>query len=204
MKPSPNRQGFSLIEILIVVAIASSVVLIVSNLSGNVSLLNGLVSQELQSKSDITQTMQIMTSEVRSAGPSASGAYPIDSAGTSSFVFYSDSNEDGKVERIRYFLASSTVWRGVIMPTGTPAAYPTATETMTDMIDNVVIPSSTTLLFRYYDASYTGTQPSMTSTADVTGIRLVGISFYTDIKPRQSPGPQYFSILINIRNLRSN
>ena len=204
MKNSSNRGGFSLIEIIVVVAIASSIVLIVSNLSGNVSLLNGLVSQELQSKSDITQTLQIVTREIRSAAPSASGAYPIDSAATSSFVFYSDSNNDGKVDRVRYFLASSTVFRGVIIPTGTPATYPTATETMTDMIDSVSVPSSTTLLFKYYDSSYTGIQSAMTSTVDVTPIRMVGISFYTDVKPQQSPGPQYFSTLINIRNLRSN
>ncbi len=196
------KNGFSLIEILIVVAIASSIVLVVSNLSGNVSILNSLVSQELQSKSDINQTLQIVTTEIRSAGPSASGAYAISAAATSSFVFYSDTNGDGIAERVRYFLASSSIYRGVIQPTGTPATYPTSSEVTTSMVDNVIIPSSTVLL-SYYDTSYTGTQPAMTSTADVASIRLVRVSFYSDVKPQQSPGPQYFSVLVDIRNLRS-
>lgn len=197
------KKGFSLIEIIIVVAIASSIVLIVSNLSGNISLLNGFVSQELQSKSDISQTLQIVTTEIRSAGLSANGAYAIVSAATSSFIFYSDVDESGPAERVRYYLASSTIYRGVISATGTPATYPTSTEVVTDMIDSVIIPSST-VLFSYYDSSYSGTQAAMTSTVDVSPIRLVRISFYADVKPQQSPGPQYFSTLVDIRNLRSN
>jgi len=197
------RNGFSLVEILIVIAIATSLVLVVSSLSGNVNVLNNLVSQELQSKSDINQTLQIVTGYIRSAGPSANGAYPIDAAGTSSFAFYSDSDADGAVERVRYFFASSSIYRSVIQPTGTPPAYPTATEVLTDLIDNVIIPTSTSL-FNYYDASYTGTQPAMTSTANIATIRLVGVSFSSDVQPRQSPGPQHFSILVDIRNLRSN
>lgn len=202
------RSGFSLIEILIVIAIGTSLVFVVASLNSNVNVLNNLVSQELQAKSDVNQALQVMTSDIRSASISANGAYPIDAAGTSSFAFYGDPDGDGVVERVRYFLASSTVssssiWRGIIQPTGTPATYPTATEALTDMIDNIIIPTSTPL-FSYYDTSYTGTQPAMTSTAAVQNIRLVGVSFLSDVNPKKSPAPQYFSILVDIRNLRSN
>jgi prepilin-type N-terminal cleavage/methylation domain-containing protein len=197
------RQGFSLVEIIIVVAIAASIVIVVSNLSGNISLLNGLVSQELQTKSDINQTLQIMTTQIRSACTSANGAYPIVSAATSSFIFYSNGDDNGVLQRVRYFLSSSTIWRGTIQPAGTPATYPTATEIVTDMVDNVIIPSSTAL-FSYYSAAYTGTQAAMTSTLDVSPIRMVLMSFTADVNPKQSPGVQYFSIASDIRNLRSN
>lgn len=197
------RQGFSLIEILVVVAIASAIVLVASNLNSNVSVLNSLVSQQLQSKSDITQTLQIVTTDIRSASASANGGYPIESAATSSFVFYSDPDGDGLAERIRYFLASSSIYRGITQPTGTPAVYVTSTETVTNMFDNIIL-SSTTPLFSYYDASYAGSQPAMTSTVDVSPIRMVGIAFSADVQPMQSPGPQFFSTLIAIRNLRSN
>ncbi len=198
-----NRQGFSLIEILVVVAIGASIVIVVSNLASNVSVLNLLVSQELQTKSDINQTLQIITTDIRSAEPSANGAYPIDSAGTSSFAFYSDISKNGLAQHVRYFLSSTTIWRGVIQPTGTPATYPTATEVLTDMIDHVIMPASSSL-FSYYDSNYTGTQSALTSTADVSPIRVVGMSFLSDTAPQQSPGPQYFSTAIDIRNLRSN
>jgi prepilin-type N-terminal cleavage/methylation domain-containing protein len=199
-----DRRGFSLAEILIVAAIAASFVVVVSNLSGNVNLLNGLVSQQLQSKSDIAQTLQIMTSEIRSAGPSQSGAYPIDSATTSSFAFYSDINKDGSMEHVRYFLASSSIYKGVIEPTGTPATYPTSSEVILDIIDNIVAPTTSTPLFSYYDANYTGTQAALPSPIIISSVRLVGISFGSDVQPKQSPGPEYFSSLVDIRNLRSN
>lgn len=185
------------------VAIASSIVFVVSSLSGNVSGLNGLVSQELQSKSDISQTLQIMTSEIRSAGPSGNGSFPIDVAGTSTFGFYSDIGKDGSVEHIRYFLASSSIEKGVIKPTGTPATYPTSTEIVTDLIDNVII-GTTTPLFAYYDSNYTGSQAPLPQPVDLSQVRIVRVSFYSDTKATQAPTAQFFSTLVDIRNLRSN
>jgi prepilin-type N-terminal cleavage/methylation domain-containing protein len=202
-KIGSNRNGFSLLEILIVVAIAASVVMVVSGLSGNVNILNGLVSQQLQSKSDIEQTLQIMTTEIRSSEPSGSGAYAIDSASTSSFAFYSDINKNGLPDHVRYFLSSSTIYKGVIAPTGTPATYPTSSETVTDIIDHVSVTTSTPL-FQYYDASYSGTQGPMSVPPVVANIRLVQVSFDADVQPQTAPGPEYFSILVDIRNLRSN
>jgi prepilin-type N-terminal cleavage/methylation domain-containing protein len=199
-----RQNGFSLVEVLIVVAIAASLVIVATNFSGNVSGLNTLISQQLQSKSDTSATLQIVTSEIRSASPSQNGAYPIDSASTSSFAFYSDINKDGKTEHLRYFLASSTIYKGVISPTGTPATYPTSSEIVTDIIDQVIVPTSTPL-FRYFNANYTGTQAALSVPVNISNIRLIGLSFFTAAaNSQQSQAPQYFSELIDIRNLRSN
>jgi prepilin-type N-terminal cleavage/methylation domain-containing protein len=197
------RNGFSLVEILIVVAISVSVIFVVGNFNGSINLLNGLVSQELQSKSDITQTLQILTTEVRSAGIAQNGAFAIAGVNTSSFIFYSSINKNWITERVRYFYSSSTIYKGVIEPTGTPAMYPSSSETVTDVIDNVVLPTSTPL-FQYYDASYVGSQAALAYPIDTATIRLVAVSFGAIVKPQQSPGPQNFSILVDIRNLRSN
>lgn len=198
-----RRGGFSVLEVLIVIAIGVSLIFVIGKLNDNIGLLNNLVSQQLQSKSDISQTLQIITTEIRSAAPSAAGAYPIESASTSSFAYFSDINKDGTVEHIRYFLASSTIYKGVIYPTGSPALYPTSTETLTDLIDSVVV-STSTPLFQYYDANYSGTSSPMTYPILISSIRLISISFGADIKPNVAPGPTNFSTLINIRNLRSN
>jgi prepilin-type N-terminal cleavage/methylation domain-containing protein len=204
IKNLKNRQGFSLAEVLIVVAIAASVVVVVSNLGNNITLLNGFVSQQLQSASDITQTLQIITTEIRSAEPAANGAYPIDAAASSSFAFYSDINKNGTADHVRYFFASSTIYKGVIAPVGNPASYPTSSEVITDIIDHVIAPTTSTPLFQYYDASYTGTQTSLSAPIVIPSIRILELSFNADIQPKQAPGPEYFSILVDIRNLRSN
>lgn len=200
-----RRNGFSLIEVLIVVVIAAALVVVVSNFSTNTSSLNGLITDELQAKSDISQTLEIMTGEIQSAQTSADGAYPIDFASTSSLAFYDDINNNGTIEHIRYFLSSSTIYRGVINPTGTPATYPTSTEIVTDEIDNVSVTTSTPL-FSYYGASYTGTQSPLSSPIAVSSIRLVQVAFTSEINknPSQPSVPEYFSTFVDIRNLDSN
>lgn len=204
--PNPlknSRGGFSLIEVLIVVIIAASIVLVVSNLSGNVSSLNGLISRELQSKSNTDQILQLVTTDIRSASVSANGAYPIVSAASSSFVFYSDGGNGGIVKRVRYYLASSTIFRGITQPTGTPAIYDASNEMLTNIIDGVSV-STSTPLFRYYDSAYTGTQAALSSTLDVTPIRVVGVAFLAAVQSGQTSTLQAFTRFIDIRNLRSN
>ena len=202
--PPDRRAGFSLLEILIVIAIAAGVVLVVGNFSNNIGSLNGLVGQELQSKSDVSQVLQTATNEIRSMTTSAAGAYPIDVAGTTTFAFYDDFNQNGTPDHIRYFYASSSLWKGVIAPTGTPATYPTSTEVVTDMVDNVIGISTSSPLFTYYDSSATGTRAPLAQPVNISVIRLVGISFTVNSNASHTSAPQGFSQLVDIRNLKSN
>ena len=202
-----NRSGFSLAEVLIVVAIAASIVVVVANLNGAVNLLNGLVGQQLQSASDISDELQTMTAEIRSAETSQNGAYPIDSASTSSFAFYSDINKNGNVEHVRYFYATGTIYRGVITPTGTPVTYPTSSEVVTSIIGNIVPPATSSPVFSYYDDTYTGSQSPMTYPLLIPSVRLVDISFkvqQNQTSTSQRSPLQYFSSLVNIRILKDD
>jgi len=65
--------------------------------------------------------------------------------------------------------------------------------------------ASSTPLFSYYDANYTGTSAAMSFPVNVANIRIVGMNFYTSAaNSQQSETPQFFSAFIDIRNLRSN
>ncbi|MDE2019037.1 MAG: prepilin-type N-terminal cleavage/methylation domain-containing protein [Patescibacteria group bacterium] len=199
----PSRSGFSLLEIIIVIAVAATIVLVVGNFSNNTVALQGLVTQELQSKSDAAIVIQTAANEIRGMSQSANGAYPIAAAGTTTFIFYSDINKNGTPLRIRYFLASSSLYKGVTVATGSPATYPTSTETVADVLDNIVTPSSTPI-FTYYDSSYTGTQQPLAQPVTVSAIRLVGIQFTVNSNASKTSEPQGFSTLVDIRNLKSN
>ena len=50
--------------------------------------------------------IETMVKEIREAREGDDGSYPIELAGDKEFVFYSDIDEDGKVERVRYFLGT--------------------------------------------------------------------------------------------------
>lgn len=203
MRKNDTRGGFSLVEVLIASVIAVGFIFLIVAFQGNLNSLQNFTSQKLQSRQDIDQTMQIMTTAIRSAGPSSIGSYPIESASTSSFVFYSDINKDGLFDRVRYFLGTSTLQEGVTKPTGNPLVYVTSTEIVTTEINDLVMTTSTPL-FSYYDANYTGAQPAMSYPLNISQIRLIKFSFYADVNASSSPTPEFFSQLVDIRNLRSN
>jgi len=203
MKPSDSRRGFSLIEVLIASLIGVSFIYIISAFRGNLASLQDLTSQKLQSNQDIEQTVQFMTTAIRSAGPSSVGSYPIESAGTSSFVFFSDIYRNGTFERIRYFLGTSTLQEGITIPAGNPLAYNTSTEIVTTQINSVVLVSSTPF-FTYYDSNYIATQTPMSYPLTIANIRLIKFTFDADVNQSSSPIPEYFSQMVDIRNLRSN
>lgn len=198
-----NRSGFSLIEVLIASIIAVMFVFVLSSFQTNLNSLQSFTSQKLQSRQDIDETIQIMTTAIRSGGPSSVGGYPIESASTSSFVFFSDIYHNGTFERVRYFLGTSTLQQGITIPSGNPLAYVTSTEIVTTQINDLVL-SSSTPFFTYYDSNYTGTQSPMSYPLTIANIRLVQFSFTADINQSSTPTPEYFSQMVDIRNLRSN
>lgn len=200
-----NRQsGFSLIEIIIAAAILSVLVFVIASLRNNVNTLGNLVTQKLQSRQDIDRVMDQMVTEIRSAAPSSQGAYPIDSASTSSLVFYSDVDSDGLFERIRYTVGSTTLDRGVIKPSGNPLTYATSSERVATLISNLTRTTSSPV-FSYYGDDYTGTQPPLAPTSTLaSAVRLVRVTLYVDVRPREAPKPAFVSQLINIRNLRDD
>lgn len=203
IKTAKNRAGFSIFEVVIVTALFAIVLLAVASLRGNLGVLENLINQKLQSRADLAQTLQIFVTELRSAGPSSLGSYPIEAAATSSIVFYSDVDKDGLFERLRYSFVSSTIEKGVTEPTGNPLTYATSSETVTTVVNYVVWQASTTI-FTYYDTNYTGSEAAMTPPINVSDVRLVKISIYADVNPETSPAPVFFTNTVNIRNLRSN
>ncbi len=203
-----RRGGFSLFEVILVMALFSSTLFVVVRFRSNLDLLQNIVNQKLQSRQDIDQTFQRLVTDVRSAGPSSLGGYAIEDAASSSFTFYSDIDKDGIFERVRYFLASSTsatttLQRGLVEPTGSPLSYVTSTEVITMAVANIVN-TSTIQLFAYYDANYTGSESPLSAPISTTAVRIVKISLLADVNPTTAPVATLFSDTVSIRNLRSN
>lgn len=203
MKPQ-SREGFSVVEVIISAAVFSILIFVVASLRTNVDTLTNLVSQKLQSRQDIDRAMDQMVTEIRSASPSSQGAYPVESATTSSLVFFSDVDSDGLFERIRYTVGTSTLDRGVTKPSGSPLVYSTSSETVSTLISNLTKTTSSNV-FTYYGEGYTGSQAALPATGTLaSAIRLVRVTVYVDVRPREAPKPAYVSQLISIRNLRDD
>ena len=104
-----GRQGFSFIEVVITMGLAVGMVFVLSSLRKNAGDLENLVNQKLRSRQDFEQAFQVLITELRSAGNSEQGAYPLISGTTTSISFYSDIDSDGLSEQVRYFIATTTL-----------------------------------------------------------------------------------------------
>lgn len=153
-----------------------------------------------QSQQELQLATQNMSMEMQTMQPSNGGAYPIAQVGTSTVTFFSDLDEDGLMEQIRYFLDGATLKKGVTKPTGNPPiAYNSQNETINDVAHYI---TANAPIFTYYADGYTGTQPPLAYPINISQIQLIGI----DLSAQQSGmnEPITFSLKITPRNLRTN
>lgn len=194
-----TNRGFTLIEILVAMAITSFCVVFVTYFTINVAGFGNDLSSRLESEFELQLTLRAMISEIRSMGPGGNGAYPIAIATASTFAFYSDIEGDGTFEQIRYFLDGTTLKKGVTQPTATePVLYPSADEVVSESV-HYLVPG---ILFTYYSEGLPGDVPPLTSPLDVVDIRMIQISGTVDRDSTQPPLPTTLSTMVTVRNLR--
>jgi prepilin-type N-terminal cleavage/methylation domain-containing protein len=93
--PSKQVSGFTLIETMVVVAIFLILLLGSTTLYTDTVNTSTILTGNLNAQIDVRKAFNSMTADIRSASPSAGGAYAIDTASSSYFAFYSDINNDG-------------------------------------------------------------------------------------------------------------
>ncbi len=197
--------GFTIIEaivsIAIILAIGSGIIAFERSV-----LMNAKVAQsELNSGQQVRRTLSGFVADLRSATQSAAGAYAIESAATNTLSFFANVDSDSSIERVRYFVATGTLRRGVIKPTGT--TYNSANEKISTMINDLSNPTSTPI-FSYYDTGYDGFTSSSTdplpTPINIPSIRMVKISVVVNPNGVRSPIMQTYTTQVSIRNLKDN
>lgn len=197
-----QNKAFTLVEVLITMAIFSIIMGAIGFFARDIFYYNNIFSSGLTSYDEAKNILQPIASEIRGASPSSLGAYSIENASNTSFIFFTDINNDGLKERIRYFVSGTTLKRGVIIPSGSPLKYLSGNETVTDVIPN--IRNGTTQIFTYYDANYNGSTAPLSQPVSITSIRLVKITLIIDVDPNRPPDPITVTTQVNIRNLKDN
>lgn len=201
-KKFKNNRGFTLVEVLVTMGIFLVILGAIGLFARDTIFYNNVFSGGLTSYDQAKKVLQPVSSEIRSASPSSLGAYSIESATDTSFVFFTDTNSDGLKERVRYFLSNNVLKRGVISPSGSPLQYLSANEVITDVVTN--LKNGATPIFTYYDSNYNGNTNPLTQPVSITTIRLVKITLMIDVDPNRSPLPMTVTTQVNLRNLKDN
>jgi len=193
------NKGFTLIELIISIAIFSGLAFIISMFSLDVLDFGIFLGDNIVAQQEIHVTVRSLVAELRAMSQSANGSYLIESASQNSLVFYSDTDGDGLTERIRYFLSGTTLMKGVIKPEGIPIVYLPENERTTESVHNIYSPAGN--LFSYYDSSFTGSESELSFPINIPSVRLVKVNLTADPNPLDPSSRISFYTFVNIRNL---
>jgi prepilin-type N-terminal cleavage/methylation domain-containing protein len=204
MKMSKLRQGFTVIEILTVIGILSIVLsgiaafMIYAFQSYSFSFAEyGAV--EL-ARSSVTR----INRDIREIRTGETGGWPIINASDNSFSFYSDVTNDGKADRVRYFLDGTSLKRGVIEASGSPLSYPAASEKISYAATGVY--NGTNPVFRYYNGNWpsdTANNP-LPAALRITATRYVTVYLNIKTNPSSTTGAFELTTGIQIRSMKDN
>lgn len=205
-------RGFSMVEVVVSIAIITLLTGSIVTLQRNIFMNSKVLQSSMIAQHQVRKTLEGFSSEVRSATMSAGGAYAIESAGTSSIVFFSNIDIDASIERVRYFYATSSntgstytvLKKGVTKPVGT--LYNPANEQISTVMLDVKNGTSTPI-FTYFDSSYNGTASStapLVQPVSIPSIRLIKIFVAVDPNAARSPVYQTYSTQVSVRNLKDN
>lgn len=195
-------SGFTLLELIISMGIFTLVLLAIGSFSRNIIYYNGVFTGGLTSYDQANKILQPISSEIRSASPSSLGSYAIEKTGTTEFIFFSDIDNNGLKERIRYYLSGLNLIRGVIIPSGSPLQYSSSNETTSTIVKGIRNGSSS--IFTYYNSNYNGSTAPLTQPVSVLSVRLVKITLIIDDDPNRPPAPITVTTQVNMRNLKDN
>lgn len=196
------KRGFSVIELLITVFVFTTLSIAIYTLFRSLSSSNRVLSASITAQDEARKVLKPLVGEVRDASTSSTGAYAIHAASNTEFSFYTNIDSDAQIERVRYFLDGTILKKGVIHPTGSPLAYDTGTETVTEVIHHMA--NGATPIFTYYDRNYTGTQAALSTPILISSVRLLKIYVIIDPLGASSPSPTIMTTQVQLRNLKDN
>lgn len=193
------RSGFTLIEMLVVIALTSVVLLALTFLIQYFYKTNAYALEQTQAVNSARQSVETAMHDLREATYGADGSYPIASAATSTVTFYASVSGTTAVEKVRYYLSGTTLYRGTTESGGSPPSYAGQPESTTLVVDNIRNGTSTPL-FAYYDADGN----ALSAPVNVAQVASVQIDVRTDVNPNRAPEVYTLIGSATLRNLHDS
>ncbi len=201
MHTTPQRlSGFTLTEVIVVCAIFSLLFAAIMSTIVTFYRVNTYTLAQAQEVQHARRGMELLVRDIREMTFGDDGTYPLVEMSTNTIAFYSDIDRDNSVEYVRYFLATTTLYKYVYNATGTPLSYGTTTPNeqyiISEYVRNITQATST---FRYYMEN--NLPASATST--ITDIRYIGVNLIVNVDPARTPGQFVIYSSAAPRNLKT-
>lgn len=191
------RRGFSFIEMVVVIGIFSMTMISVTSSILYFYRSNTYSVEQVRAIFSGRRGIDNFTRDMREATYAEDGSYPVASIGTSTITFYADVDSQSDVEKIRYFLDSGDLKRGIIKASGSPLGY-TGSESISIMSDYVRNLEKNVNIFSFQTA--TGTV--ITNASSTQKVRFVLMSLVVNVNPNRLPEEFLLRGSSSIRNLK--
>lgn len=196
-----KNQGFSMFDVIVSLGIFMLLIVVIITLQVSIFKNNKIINSRAAIDRQSTIILRRFSTEVRTAQTSHTGNFALASTTDSVLTFYSDTNSDSVIERIRYFVENGVLKRGLIIPTGQPYEYDSDNEIIQTYVTDI-IPSPP--YFLYYDDSYDGVVITDPLTQPVTPEDVQLVELLLAIDPNT---PEQKEIILNtkamIRSLKN-
>lgn len=202
MKQQAN--GFTLLELILATFIFA---LIASGVAGFAVYYFQNYSFSFEEQQAIGQAQTGMTTmirEIREARNADNGAWALEQTDDNAFVFYSDVTNDGRTDRIRYFIDGNQLKKGITEPTAVPVSYPPVNEQIrfiASFVNNAGRP-----LFTYYNGNWPGDliNNPLVGTNRLLNTRYVSVYVRINVASGTGSGPYELTSGVQIRSLKDN
>ncbi|MFA5211594.1 MAG: prepilin-type N-terminal cleavage/methylation domain-containing protein [Patescibacteria group bacterium] len=199
-----NKKAFTLLELVISLAIFSFLIMGATYLIINSLKYNNILWDQLESQKEGRKVLQDLVNILRRAEDSSLGGYAIVSSGDNEIIFYANVDSDNLREKVRFWLDGETIKKGITKPTGNPLSYGNSEEKIVEIAHYVKNLETNTPLFLYFDENYIGNQNPLVQPVDSTKIRVVKVQLEIEKDEEKSPVPLHLESIVQIRNLKEN
>jgi len=187
------NKGFTIFEALIALGIIFIVFFAGSRFIVKSFFFSDFEEAQSTAIQNAREAVEVIIRELREANFSDHGEYALATINNQDLVFYSDVDDDGKMDKVEYFLDERMLKRSVTPP-GEDNDYGGVGEinVLARYVNNGSDP-----IFIYYDEnnSITGIKQE---------VRLVKIEIKVDVNPEKAPLEYFLQSDVHLRNLKDN
>lgn len=193
-----NLRGMTMIETIVTIGVFSMVMIAITNSVLYFYRANETAIEQSYQIDSARRGVGLMVRDLRETTYAENGAFPLSSIGSTSLTFYSDTDRDSAVERIRYSLSGIILSRAVTEPVGDPPVYTSAAATSSVSLyvrnEDEGVP-----IFRYFDANGTELTDYAHDIADVVSVK---VDLVVNVLPLRAPEEFTLRSSATLRNLR--
>lgn len=184
-------KSFTLIEVIIYSVIIVIILGFIAEFTLSFYRTNRYFIDQKQAVFEARQSLNTMVKDIREAGLSQTGAYPIESAGDYAISFFKDEDGDGVIDKITFSLTDINLTKEVRRPDNSILSA----TVLSFAVRNIAQGKP---LFQYYDAS----NQLIADPSVRTNIRVVKINLIVNVDLNAPPNELFMTTWVMLRNIK--